>query len=291
MRLLSTMMLCGATALALLSGTSATAKSFLKSGEYLRNDQMLVSENRAFFAYMQGDGNFVVYKGTSFQDMYGALWATGAQGGGQYFAIQQGDGNFAIYKGTGPADNKGLVWDHRRTGANGQAFTILQDSGNLCTYKGTGPSDNKGLLWCSDKYATVTWLPDGKNIALAYHTSSRIVFDARNGGLALMNASQRYAFRPDGTIRQAADSSKCLRTEANGIVSLGKCDGSQYATGWIYNPADKSLRKANNPRACLMSGNDGANMSVPTYDAGHLCPLENPAPTANKDHARWVLVP
>jgi hypothetical protein len=257
-------LLCG---LAFLFAGNADAKSFLRAGEYLRNDQVLASENRAFFAYMQSDGNFVVYKGTSFQDMYGSLWATGAKGGGQYFAIQQGDGNFVVYAGTGPSDNRGFVWHHGRTGGTGQAFTILQDSGNLCTYKGTGPSDNKGLLWCSDKYVTaVTWLPDGKEIAMIGGRFAGLkIFSGQwqdgpfenTRGTWLRNKNQRWVFMPDTTLRLASDRTKCFRTnKISELAETGPCDSAE-ARGWSYRASDKSIRKSDSPKGCLRPNMSG----------------------------------
>ena len=277
-----------AAALAVFAIADVQARSFLRAGEYLGNDQTLVSENRAFFAYMQGDGNFVVYKGTSFQDMYGALWSTGAKRGGQYFAIQQGDGNFVVYAGTGPADNRGFVWHHGRTTAGGQAFTILQDTGNLCTYKGTGPSDNKGHLWCSDKYTTVTWVPDGKYVDLASINDNRLTYDSNNGKVKLIKSTQRWGFLPDGTLRMGADRTKCLHALSNGRVVMGQCDGSATSTGWSYRPADKSIRSQRHPKGCLMLNHDGDGVAVPDFSANSVCVLDIPT-SEYKYQARWNL--
>ncbi|KAJ3259391.1 hypothetical protein HK103_002294 [Boothiomyces macroporosus] len=58
------------------------------------------------YAFMQTDGNFVVYDGNNH-----ALWATGTQGS-NYYAIIQDDGNFVIYD---PA-NENAVWASNTNG-------------------------------------------------------------------------------------------------------------------------------------------------------------------------------
>ena len=76
---------------------------------------------------------------------------------GVFFAIMQGDGNFCVYRGTGPADKRGSVWCcNRKAVPGGQFFAIMQDDGNFCVYKGTGPSDNRGGVWCTKTNDPVT---------------------------------------------------------------------------------------------------------------------------------------
>jgi hypothetical protein len=126
--------------------------SFIALNQMLSTNDYLVSNNRAFFAIMQGDGNLCVYRGSGPDANKGFLWgALGqSQPNGSYFTIMQGDGNLCVYKGTGPADNQGFVW-----GALGQSqpdqayFAVMQDDGNLCVYKGNSPADNQGGVWCT----------------------------------------------------------------------------------------------------------------------------------------------
>jgi len=135
------------------------ARSYLKTGDVLTTGQYLVSENRAFYAVMQGDGNLCVYKGSGPGDTIGYLWCNMVTApGGAFYAVQQDDGNFCVYKGT-PSASKGYHWCDMKTGAGRQFFTIVQGDGNLCTYRGTGPGDNKGYQWCSGATSAVTWSP------------------------------------------------------------------------------------------------------------------------------------
>jgi hypothetical protein len=132
--------------------TSAFAqRTMLKHGEFLKTYEYLVADNKAFFAVMQGDGNFCVYRGSGPADPKGLAYCTRntSAGSGLYFATLQGDGNFCIYRGTGPGDNKGFVDCTSSASGAGQYFAIMQGDGNFAVYRGTGPGDNKGLVWDS----------------------------------------------------------------------------------------------------------------------------------------------
>lgn len=68
-----------------------------------------------------------------------------------YYAIMQGDGNFCIYRGTGPEDEHGYLWSSKKTGSGGKFFAMMQDDGNFSIYEGTGPDDRRKNLWNSGK--------------------------------------------------------------------------------------------------------------------------------------------
>ena len=88
----------------------ANKGAFLTTDKFLATDDYLSSPNNLFFAKMQNDGNFVVYKGTSPNDQ-GVVWATDKLDPfGQFFAEIQDDGSFGIYKGTDPDNNYGAIW-------------------------------------------------------------------------------------------------------------------------------------------------------------------------------------
>lgn len=126
--------------------------AFIALNQTLSTNDYLVSNNNAFFAIMQGDGNLCVYRGSAPDANQGFLWgALGqSQPNGNYFSIMQGDGNLCVYKGTGLSDNQGFVWGALNQSQPDRAyFAVLQDDGNLCVYKGTSPSDNQGGVWCS----------------------------------------------------------------------------------------------------------------------------------------------
>ena len=123
---------------ALAASASPQIQTTLTAGQYLTNDHWLVagpgteSSGGNYFALMQDDGNFVVYKGTGPTDNHGVVWATGTGGhpNTAWFAIMQGDGNFCVYHGTGPSNNLGALWC---SGTNGSGATQarLDDDGNF----------------------------------------------------------------------------------------------------------------------------------------------------------------
>ena len=52
----------------------ANKGSFLATGQYLSVGDYLVSDNGEFFAVMQSDGNFVLYRGSGPSDNQGYIW-------------------------------------------------------------------------------------------------------------------------------------------------------------------------------------------------------------------------
>ena len=108
----------------------------LKSGECLLTNQYLHSYDAGFYAIMQSDGNFVIYKDTCPEDNRGFLWNTGATGGGgRFFAVMQEDGNFCIYHGD-PGSAGALLWDIRRTAPGKQFIAALMPDGVFAIFNG-----------------------------------------------------------------------------------------------------------------------------------------------------------
>jgi hypothetical protein len=270
----------------------------LKANEFLGTNEYLVSNNRAFFAIMQGDGNLVVYKGSGPADNMGFLWGIGAHAGSKFFAIQQSDGNFVVYKGSGPADNQGWQWGTQKTAGGGKFILVVQGDGNLCSYSGDQPSDG-GRLWCSMVTGLpITWLPDGKQILSEgqFTKSDPVYYGQWQDGDQFKNTLgtwikhgkfQRWVFVADGTLRQATDSSKCLRAFAiNGIVATLACDGSEETKGWSYRASDRTIRKAGYPKGCLKTTVDGAGWRKPTFDQ-QSCLADQTPPSPYRNEAIW----
>lgn len=109
--------------------------------EVLRPGEWIVSENKCFFAIMQCDGNFVVYKGSGPCDNHGILWAhnkTGTEG----FLVFQADGNLVVYGGC-PGAAGTVIWasgTHKKSGDR----LVMQNDGNLVIYAGSK------ALWSSN---------------------------------------------------------------------------------------------------------------------------------------------
>lgn len=84
---------CFALVITCASSVSAFADE-LRVNEVLTVNHPLYSANHNYYALMQSDGNFVVYK----NDGSGkSLWSTGTNGSAAVKAIMQNDGNFVLY--------------------------------------------------------------------------------------------------------------------------------------------------------------------------------------------------
>ncbi|MFB6719963.1 hypothetical protein ACFCV3_07380 [Kribbella sp. NPDC056345] len=83
----------------------------------LKYPEFMTSVNRTYRAYMQGDGNFVLYKGKT------PLWSTKTQSKGAFVAMQ-GDGNLVVYSAA-----KKALWSSKTTRKG--SVLVLQNSGDL----------------------------------------------------------------------------------------------------------------------------------------------------------------
>ncbi|MCG8460181.1 MAG: hypothetical protein MI919_28185 [Holophagales bacterium] len=122
----------------------ANKGSQLSVGQSLEVDDYLVSPSGRYFAILQRDGNFCVYRGNGPANQGDFVWGSVQAAGykprnGEYFVIMQDDGNFCQYKGT-PANQGGFVWGTVQVGGyrpkQGAYFAIMQDDGNFCVYEG-----------------------------------------------------------------------------------------------------------------------------------------------------------
>ena len=95
----------------------------------LMADQLLSSltsaDGRFQFVY-QGDGNIVLYQGTT------ALWSSQTYGSSVGAAVMQGDGNFVLYDISGTA-----IWNTDTEGHAG-AYLVMQNDGNVVVYAPDG---------------------------------------------------------------------------------------------------------------------------------------------------------
>ncbi|MEZ0050110.1 nucleoid-associated protein YgaU [Mycobacterium sp. MAA66] len=105
----------------------------LNKGEKLEVGQSLTSNNGAYRATLQDDGNFVLYAGDQ------AVWSTGTDGKSVQRAEAQEDGNFVLYAADGP------VWASQTAGAS-DVRLVLQDDRNLVLY------GSDGAKWSSETH-------------------------------------------------------------------------------------------------------------------------------------------
>ncbi|EPX59907.1 hypothetical protein D187_002651 [Cystobacter fuscus DSM 2262] len=97
----------------------------------LVSGQSISSSDGRFLLYMQADGNLVHY-----WNGHGALWSTVTGGSQGKSAWMQGDGNFVLYTTTTPVVGSSL-WSSITYGNPG-AYLAIQNDGNLVVYAKDG---------------------------------------------------------------------------------------------------------------------------------------------------------
>ncbi len=118
--------------------TATTAPSLaLAVGETLPAVTRLKSPQRAAYAVLQSDGNFVLYK----TDTNEPLWATGTNGKQVSGVKLQADGNLVLLDRNGNA-----VWATATQGSGAKKL-VVQDDGNMVLLNG-----NNVPVWASDTW-------------------------------------------------------------------------------------------------------------------------------------------
>jgi hypothetical protein len=135
-------------AIALTVPASGQDRQSLTTGQSLETGGFLVSANQRYFAVMQTDGNFCVYRGSGPADNRGSLWCSMKTAeGGQFRAVMQSDGNFVVY----PVGSSSALWASMSAAEGGQFIATMQDDGNFVIYPGTAPSGSTAMraIWNS----------------------------------------------------------------------------------------------------------------------------------------------
>jgi hypothetical protein len=114
---------------ALLLSSTTFAQDVLVGGQQLVTGQFLYSANKAYYAAMQTDGNFVVYRTGGV-----ATWSTNTTGSGAVRAVMQSDGNFVLYNA-----NNGVVWSSNTSGNPNSYFFVDGSWGGIWIYS-IGPA-------------------------------------------------------------------------------------------------------------------------------------------------------
>jgi C1A family cysteine protease len=186
--------------------------SWLSTGNYLGVNNFLVSDNRQYFAIMQGDGNFVLYRGSDPTHQGAFCWNSGvAPGQGQYFAVLQNDANFVIYKGSSPWHQGAFVWN---TGTVNGQVTVHNQGGYVarCSvdydFGGQHHSESSGNFPIAQSYSVV--IPVGaRNIHVVCQDATGLVWDPWKTILDLTYATPpRITFTLTGTTLNPSYSSQ-----------------------------------------------------------------------------------
>ena len=114
------------------AGSVSAACGTLTANHELTSGQSLTSCNGDYTLTMQGDGNLVLYQGST------ALWASNTAGTAADEAIMQGDGNFVVYTSAGTP-----LWASGTAGNPG-ADLVVQNDGNVVVYSAGGAA-----LWAT----------------------------------------------------------------------------------------------------------------------------------------------
>ncbi|MEP7157168.1 MAG: tyrosinase family protein, partial [Betaproteobacteria bacterium] len=103
---------------------------YLKADEYFQHEGVVCSDDGFYTLRLNQYGQLEIWFKADGEAR--AIWLSSYSSSDRsYFAIMQGDGNFCVYKGTGPGRNEGLVWDARKTAAWGTNRLTLWSDGNL----------------------------------------------------------------------------------------------------------------------------------------------------------------
>jgi hypothetical protein len=108
------------------TGSATASCGMLSANQTFGVNQPILSCDGRFKFILGGDGNLVLYQGST------ALWSAKTYGKGGTKALMQGDGNFVIYTASGTA-----VWS-TGTGGNSGAALSVQDDGNVVIYSAAG---------------------------------------------------------------------------------------------------------------------------------------------------------
>jgi hypothetical protein len=114
----------------------------LQAGLVLNENEFLESNNGIYFAVLQGDHNFVIYKGRDFSSS-NAIWNSGTYnvGNGPARLVAQSDNNLVIYD-----QYDAPIWNTKTNGRGaGNIRLVMQDDGNLVLY-----DQNDQPLWSSN---------------------------------------------------------------------------------------------------------------------------------------------
>lgn len=143
----------------------ASKGSILMAGDHLDGGDYLESASKLYRAYLQYDGNFVVYRASEGDDASRVVWASNRfPGGGAFRAYMQYDGNFVVYR----AGTQEVVWATNVFPGGGRFFAAMQDDGNFVIYRGDPPGSWQAAVWATNTVDPVVDMePDGITYDLA----------------------------------------------------------------------------------------------------------------------------
>lgn len=254
------------------SPKSPTQRDRLLSGEGLKPNQSLQSNNGDFTMTLQSDGNFVL-RGAENQP----LWATNNLSENIFDVIMQSDGNLVVYD-----SDSNVLWASDTGPGNPGAFLILHADGNAVV---TGPGNN--TLWATDTVAPPTPLgytqPDrllsGESLIIGaslYSPSGEFILTLQSdGNLVFYNSTHHSIWSSNTTNPDVWD----LLMQSDGNLVLYSGSGSSlWATDTNENPNSTLIVQDSGGFALFNSKNESI------WSAGSVTSLPiavNPTPTGS----------
>lgn len=114
----------------------------LRTGQALYVGQRVIADGGRYFAVLQGDGNFVVYRNDGVP-----FWNTGTVGSDAATAVMQGDGNFVIYSRAGhPVWSTGTWGRDRMFGVDGTGRAMVLRTNKMKKLDRSTHTTVEGLL-------------------------------------------------------------------------------------------------------------------------------------------------
>ena len=168
-----------------------SGRYFLKPGDYIMSESILVSPSKSFFTILQRDGEIVVSKGSWVNNSQRNIWSSGKKGKIQaYYALLQKDGNWVVYQGDRPdafmnalqpiSSNNPLVplWSARGIPDKLNYKVVMQENGTVAIVDGLN-----NFIWVT------------KNNSLQTHQS------IQTGDVLVSNNQKYYAImQSDGNL-------------------------------------------------------------------------------------------
>ncbi|MFF2743976.1 trypsin-like serine protease [Kitasatospora sp. NPDC058048] len=219
----------------------------IKPGQWFQSQTAVVE--------MQADGNLVRYRRADAEP----TWNTNTAGNKGAWAYVQTDGNFVLYKSDGnPAAGTGALWGSNTWGQNG-AFLKLQDDGTFALYKKNAAETVANSVWSATTFRSGTQLVAGQQV---YAKTTRLAMQW-DGDLVLYRLSDNAVLwhsntagngnaflriQPDGNaVVYTADGSRglwasgtfwstgaFLKLQDDGNLVVYKADGGEGIGGAIW---------------------------------------------------------
>lgn len=247
--------------------------SSLGNGEHLAGGDWLVSPNGQYLAYMQGDGNFVLYYGNDPTKVMGkdAYWATNTAEGerkdghaGPYVAVLGDDGNFVLYFGSDPAavTVKDAYWATKTSLGQDQYTLTLQDDGNLVLFRVSDPDQPEEPCWSAlpmvkvqckfmQNYREASPVNGGKDLVAVRNGSGDLEL------FTIGNDWKIHTFYPDSS-NETGYSEAVVTNDLTKVTALAGCIGPKGYVVLLAATSDPALYYI------VETGDPSAPWSVPS---------------------------